>query len=495
TGSGRLGLNTISIVNQAAGSILATSSSGITIDPGNTFINEGTLRAESGSFLNLVTGSYTFTAAAVAGTGGVVFFTNGTYTGTIDSEGTGVCRLNAAGAGTVFNTLTNLGVLDFPNDTDATFSGTLSNQGLIDMRAAGNGTDFYLSTNLLLTGGGTIALSNSVNNQIYDVTGGQQGRTLTNVNNTITGSGRLGLNTISIVNQAAGSILATSSSGITIDPGNTFINEGTLIASGGTVTIHPGTFTTSGNVAANAGRLIHHAAPGNSWVQTGGQVLANGEIQVDSNSYLLQGGTLGGSGLLDSNVINSGGEVAPGQSPGLLTIEGTYTQQAGGLLTIEVAGEVVGTELDRLAITGAAALGGTLRINRQPGYFPDLGTQYTILTCASRTGTFSTVEPFGAYTVQYNPTSVVITVTSIICIQEYNGDGVLNPDDLGDFITDYYTPPPVPGPGGYAILCPENDPPYDQGYKAAFTPDGLGQCSEPFPDNLGDYITAYFTGC
>ena len=81
------------------------------------------------------------------------------------------------------------------------------------------------------------------------------------------------------------------------------------------------------------------------------------------------------------------------------------------------------------------------------------------------------------------------------CPLDYNLDTVLNPDDLGDFITDYYTSPHVPGPGGYAIPCPANVPPYDNGYKTAFTTDFSGQCNEPFPDNLGDFITAYYQGC
>ena len=85
-----------------------------------------------------------------------------------------------------------------------------------------------------------------------------------------------------------------------------------------------------------------------------------------------------------------------------------------------------------------------------------------------------------------------LTIATGCCPLDYNLDTVLNPDDLGDFITDYFTDPPVPGPGGYAIACPENDPPYDAGYKAAFTLDFAGQCNQPFPDNLGDYITAYF---
>ena len=90
-------------------------------------------------------------------------------------------------------------------------------------------------------------------------------------------------------------------------------------------------------------------------------------------------------------------------------------------------------------------------------------------------------------------TGVFTVVGAPTCSLDYNLDGAVNPDDLGDFITDYYTAPPIPGPGGYAIPCPGNAAPYDQGYKAAFVPGG-GQCNEPFPDNLGDFITAYFGG-
>ncbi len=82
------------------------------------------------------------------------------------------------------------------------------------------------------------------------------------------------------------------------------------------------------------------------------------------------------------------------------------------------------------------------------------------------------------------------------CPLDYNLDTVVNPDDLGDYITDYFTDPPIPGPGGYAVPCPANAPPYDQGYKTAYVPDGGGQCNPPFSDNLGDFITAYFgSGC
>ena len=76
----------------------------------------------------------------------------------------------------------------------------------------------------------------------------------------------------------------------------------------------------------------------------------------------LNGGTLAGSGTVDGSVTNNGGTVAPGGSPGILTITGSYTQGAGGTLRIEIDGLTVGTEYDRLAVTGAASLDGTLAI-------------------------------------------------------------------------------------------------------------------------------------
>ncbi len=76
------------------------------------------------------------------------------------------------------------------------------------------------------------------------------------------------------------------------------------------------------------------------------------------------------------------------------------------------------------------------------------------------------------------------------CPWDYNSDGALNPDDLGDYITDYFAEPAIAGPGGYSIACPGNAPPYDAGFRADVTADCILN-----PDDLGDYITAYFQGC
>ncbi|MFN0011575.1 MAG: S8 family serine peptidase [Phycisphaerales bacterium] len=100
---------------------------------------------------------------------------------------------------------------------------------------------------------------------------------------------------------------------------------------------------------------------------------------------------------------------------------------------------------------------------------------------------------FGHGLVDADAAYIYLRDTVGVCRLDYNSDGVLNPDDIGDYITEYFTLPAPAGPWGYAVPCPGNAPPYDRGYRAAYTQDGSGQCGEPFPDNLGDFITGYFT--
>lgn len=81
------------------------------------------------------------------------------------------------------------------------------------------------------------------------------------------------------------------------------------------------------------------------------------------------------------------------------------------------------------------------------------------------------------------------------CRVDLDGNYVVNSDDLGDYILDYFREPPVPGPGLFAQPCPGNPPPYDAGYRMNYTVDGSPQCHPPYSDNLGDFILDYFNGC
>jgi subtilisin-like proprotein convertase family protein len=75
---------------------------------------------------------------------------------------------------------------------------------------------------------------------------------------------------------------------------------------------------------------------------------------------------------------------------------------------------------------------------------------------------------------------------------DYNADGFINLDDLGDFISDFYLATPLPGPGGYAVNCPNTAPPYHQGYRVGYSSSGVGICSTPTLDVLGDFITDFY---
>jgi outer membrane autotransporter protein len=103
------------------------------------------------------------------------------------------------------------------------------------------------------------------------------------------------------------------------------------------------------------------------------------------------GGTLAGSGIITGKVINAG-TLSPGNSPGIFTVNGDYTQSATGMLRIEVAG-LAPSEHDLLAVTGHASLAGTLQLIGLGGFTLHVGDQLTFLTAnGGVSGSFGTVQ-------------------------------------------------------------------------------------------------------
>lgn len=76
-------------------------------------------------------------------------------------------------------------------------------------------------------------------------------------------------------------------------------------------------------------------------------------------SLTLNAGTLIGAGTISGPVQNAGGVIQPGNGLGELLIDGSYTQEAGGRLEIEVAGTGAGQH-DALAVSGDLVRGGSL---------------------------------------------------------------------------------------------------------------------------------------
>jgi hypothetical protein len=86
-------------------------------------------------------------------------------------------------------------------------------------------------------------------------------------------------------------------------------------------------------------------------------------------------GRLDGNGTLTANVTN-GGAVLPGNSPGTLTIDGSFTQTVDGVLSIELASA---TSFDKLLVNGNIDLGGLLEVNLLEGYMPAEGATFDVL--------------------------------------------------------------------------------------------------------------------
>jgi VCBS repeat-containing protein len=169
---------------------------------------------------------------------------------------------------------------------------------------------------------------------------------------------------------------------------STINNAGTFRKSAGTGTSTiEAFFNNTGTVEVLTGTL---SFPSFAWTQTAGATLLNGGNLTSTQTLNIQGGTLGGVGTVTANVNNAGGQVNPGGSPGILTITGNHTQGASGALNIEIGGLTVGSQFDRLQISGAATLNGTLNISLINSFVPSEGDSFQVLTFGSRSGDFAT---------------------------------------------------------------------------------------------------------
>ncbi len=164
-----------------------------------------------------------------------------------------------------------------------------------------------------------------------------------------------------------------------------FNNYDTFIKSGGTQTTTLDiVFNNHGIIRPESGQIAFTYGdvalpPASATTLNGGSLEVDGLLDI-------QGGALTGSGVILGDVQN-GGQIAPGQSPGDITIQGSYTQTVSGTLTMELG---IAAQ-DFLTVTGTAALTGTLEINLLEGYTPAPADSFQILAYTSHTGEFGTL--------------------------------------------------------------------------------------------------------
>jgi fibronectin-binding autotransporter adhesin len=167
-----------------------------------------------------------------------------------------------------------------------------------------------------------------------------------------------------------------------VTSGHFDVASGSGTISGGRVAV-PGNFlkTGGGALLANSDFLV-----GGAGAVTGGAVYVNGRFTVPGGLTVFQNALLGGNGTIVGNLFNAG-TLAPGSSPGTLTITGNYTQSSTGTFALEIASPSV---FDRLIVGGTAGLDGTLHVlnlGRKLRY----GQQYAFLRAARINGDFDRI--------------------------------------------------------------------------------------------------------
>jgi len=222
---------------------------------------------------------------------------------------------------------------------------------------------------MILTNGGTLKLSASIPQLV-----------------TGDASGRL------ILSNGGGGIIDTNGFNTTIDRVLADSNPVSFI--GSLTKTGAGTLTLSNT----------HTYTGTTTV-TGGTLLVNGGIP-SSASTVMSTGTLGGTGSTGPVTVESGGTLAPGgENPGTLAT-GPLTFLAGSSSNFRL-----GSSSDRVNVTGALALGGTITLSDTGSA---LSGSHTIFTYSGMlSGTASVTPPSGFAAALDTTTPGVVKVTLI----------------------------------------------------------------------------------
>ncbi len=268
---------------------------------------------------------------------------------------------------------------------------------------------------------------------------------------------------------------------------------GDVVFDGGAIANRAELFASADGVAFSGTGTIDNTGllrrGGNDGVSTIAVALVNGSggvIVVEQGTLLILPpapprwsplrGARGGLDDQPAALLRNGGTLTlmPG---GTLRIGGAFAQGSGGTIAAVVNGPAgFGT----LVVDGVATLDGSFQLRFADGYDgtfldPSAASRWTFLRAGQTQGAFAQVALPGLPPRRVIHTTFANGVFELLYthVCDINRDGLLNPDDLGDFITEYFNPGNVVFDGF--------DVPRD------FNGDGMIDS-----DDLGDFIMNYY---
>jgi hypothetical protein len=399
--------------SNAPASILQCSAGSLQLENGSTQLS-GTIGAGEGNILNLESrnGShYTITDTLdVVGLGRTSVNSTGTNPVLIFEDS------NKGGAITV-----NGGTLELANGNQFT-AGSVSGVGSITVLAgstlawsggniddgsqgqAGTGSVFIKDgATLLISGSGRALNGWRLNNNgaatVLPGTGDISFGPGSSVNNGGTfdfqsdnsfldkSSGKLSPN---FFNFNTGVISKTAGAGTTqvfnlFSDGTVTIKSGTLSVIGTytdkTGTTPPGVINLDlGTIEFDQPETLHGTISGSGTIKAKGGLTNDGIVEGDDVELV-------------GDLTNDGGTIRVGDAPGVITIQGNFTQTAGGSMYVPIQGTDASIpDFGQLKVSGNVTLGGSLFFTLENNFVPASGDTFPFLSAGSTTGQFTTTR-------------------------------------------------------------------------------------------------------
>ena len=444
SGGGTLELETV--VNNSGGTIEALTGSTVVLTSGfNGSVNGGTLTTSGTGVIESQDGVLdgTVNIPTNAGKLTVSNWQDLTLQGTINNTGTitlsghgciilaeptiltgsgkvimasGNCIYGSGNSLTNESTIEGAGTIGDSNPMSITNDGTILANKSTPLTIQPNSAGFTNNGKLTVNKGSVLIINSSVTNPFNNLSGG----TLTAGTYDVTGMLEIG-----------GAITANSANITLTGPAAEIVNTSagtnalSLLganATKGVLSLQSGQALTTSTNFSNAGKSTVGTGSsftvGGSYTQTAGTTVVDGTLTAPTGVNL-QKGTLEGKGTLAA-AVSSNGTVVVGDATtkaGVLTVTGSYSQQASGVLDVAIGGTTVGTQYSQMPVSNGVSLDGTLTIKLINSFVPAIGDTFTILTGSAVTGQFTkvngaTINSGEHFEVNYTPTAVTLTVVS-----------------------------------------------------------------------------------
>ena len=336
---------------------------------------------------------------------------------------------------TVLGNVVNNASLVVNNSVDGTYAGIISGTGAV-IKGINTGI-------LTLTGNNTFSGGLTLNGPVSVSSDSNLGAT----SGSLTFNNEVLLTTANMTLASTRSVVLASGStngGFSPNYGTTLTYGGVISGSGGLYKWNSGTLTLTGASTYTGGTTIGY---GKLLVTNStGSATGSGAVVVND------GTTFGGTGLISGAlIINGGGSVSPGASPGQLQVGGGTTFASGGRYVFEINNTVgaPGTNWDLLSISGGLTISATVNTP----FVLDLVS----LTADNAKGMLANFNSANDYSWKFVTTTTGITGFSAGAFK-YNVSNFANSLDVGHFFVSqtgndlYLNFTPVPEPTTWVLL-------------------------------------------